>query len=245
MTGGRAVLVTRPEPEASGTVARLSALGIEGIAAPLLRVVARPVRLPPPASVQAVLVASINAVRRLPTRFRGVPLLAVGDATAEAARARGFRSVASARGDARDLAALAARLCVTEGKPLLLATAEGAGGPLAADLRARGFRVLRRVLYATRPVLRLSAAARATLAAGGVSHVAFFSGSAAAAFARVARAERLTHTLRGVTALAISPAVAAMVAPLGFGSVLTASRPDQESLLALLSRRRKARRGPG
>jgi uroporphyrinogen-III synthase len=242
---GGTVIVTRPEPEASATVARLAALGHAAIAAPLLRVVAVPARLPQPERVQAVVVGSINAVRHLPARFRGVPVLAVGDATAEAASAAGFRSVASAMGDARDLAALAARRCDPAGAPLLLATARGAGGPLAADLRARGFRVLRRVTYATRPLPRLAAPARDALAGGGVVAVAFFSGSAASAFARVARAQRLTHTLPGVTALAISPAVAARLAPLGFGAVLTAARPDQDSLLALVGRARRVRGGPG
>jgi uroporphyrinogen-III synthase len=244
-SSGGIVIVTRPEPEASATVARLAALGHAAIAAPLLRVVKVRARLPQPGRVQAVVLGSINAVRHLPARFRGVPVLAVGDATAEAATAAGFRSVASAKGDARDLAALAARRCDPAGAPLLLATARGAGGPLAADLRRRGFRVIRRVTYATRPLARLAEPARAALAGGGVLAVAFFSGSAGAAFARVARAERLTHTLGGITALAISPAVAAKLAPLGLGAVLTAARPDQESLLALLERPRKARRGPG
>jgi len=237
------VIVTRPEPDASATVERLAALGHRAIAAPLLRVESLPARLPRPGSVQAVLVASLNAVRRLPARFRAVPVLAVGDATAAAARAAGFRSVASAKGDARDLAALAAARCDPSGPPLLLVTARGAGGPLAADLRARGFRVLRRVAYTTRPLRRLAAPARAALARGEVRAVAFFSGSAATAFARVARAERLAHTLGGVTALAISPAVAARLAPLGFGAVLTASHPDQDSLLALLGRGRRSRGG--
>lgn len=245
MRPGGLVLVTRPEPEASATVARLAALGHAALAAPLLRIVRVPARLPSPGAVQAVVVGSINAVRHLPARFRSVPVLAVGDATAEAARAAGFGEVASARGDARDLAALAARLCDPDGAPLLLATARGAGGPLASDLRGRGFRVLRRVTYATRQLPRLTREARSALLSGLVGHAAFFSGSAAAAFARVARRERLSHTLGGITALAISPAVAARLAPVGFGMVLVAARPDQESLLALLGRTRTARGGRG
>jgi len=246
VTGGPGlVLVTRPEPDASATVARLAALGHPALAAPLLRVIRTPLRLPAPGAVQALVVGSLNAVRRLPARFRGVPLLAVGDATAAAARAAGFARVASARGDARDLAALAARECEPSGKPLLLAAGKGAGGPLATDLRARGFRVIRRVVYATRPLPRLPAAAREALACGRVSAVTFFSGGPARVFGRVARAARVAHTLRGVTALAISPAVAARVAPLGFARVLTAARPDQESLLALLGRPGTTRRGGG
>lgn len=235
--GSGLILVTRQEPDASATVARLAALGRAGLAAPMLTIEAVPARLPPAREVQALILGSINAVRHLPARFRSLPLLAVGDATAEAALARGFARADSAAGDARDLAALASRRLDPGGAPLLLATARGAGGPLAADLRARGFRVLRRVTYLARPLPVLPPEAAAALAEGRVGHVLFFSGSAARVFGRVARARRLTHTLPGVTALAISPAAAAIIAPLGFGAVLTAARPDQDSLLRLLQGR--------
>lgn len=237
MTNAGLVLVTRQEPDASETIARLAALGHAGLAAPQLRIARVVARLPQPNAVQAVVLGSMNAVRHLPARFRVLPALAVGDATAAAARAAGFREAASASGDARDLAALAARRCDPAGAPLLLATAEGAGMPLAADLRARGFRVLRRVVYRVVPRPAMTASVAAALAEGRVSHALFFSRSAARAFARVARARRLTHTLGGVTALAISPAVAATLAPMGFGPVLAAARPDQDSLLALLGGR--------
>lgn len=236
MSGGGLVLVTRPEPEAGDTVSRLAAMGREAIAAPMLRIEKVPATLPGPGEVQAVVLGSINAVRHLPLRFRRVPVLAVGDATAEAARARGFAKVTSAGGDARDLAALATRVCDPAGLPLLLATARGAGGPLAADLRGRGFRVHRRVTYRAVALPRLGEAADA-LRDGRVGEALFFSSSAARVFARVARAMRLTHTLGGITALAISPAVAATLGRSGFRAVLTASRPDQESMLALFGRK--------
>jgi uroporphyrinogen-III synthase len=243
------ILVTRQEPEASATVARLAARGREGLAVPLLTIEAVPARLPPARAVQAVILGSINAVRHLPKRFRAMPLLAVGDATAEAARAAGFAHVESAAGDARDLAALASARLDPAGLPLLLATARGAGRPLAADLRARGFRVLRRVTYRTKPQPVLPPAAAEALAEGLVGHVLFFSASPVRVFGRVARARRLTHTLPGVTALTISPAASAIAAPLGFGAVLTAARPDQDSLLALLDGRAARgtvrKRGPG
>lgn len=246
MSGARGlVLVTRQEPDASATVARLATLGWQGVAVPLLTIEAVPATLPPAGAVQAVIVGSINAVRHLPKRFRARPLLAVGDATAEAARAAGFAQVVSAAGDARDLAALASARLDPAGLPLLLATARGAGRPLAADLRARGFRVLRRVTYRTRPLPVLPAEAAEALAAGRVGHVLFFSASPVRVFGRVARALRLTHTLGGVTALTISETASAIAAPLGFGAVLTAARPDQESLLALLGGGDSAGQAPG
>jgi uroporphyrinogen-III synthase len=235
MSADRAVLVTRPEPEASETARRLRAMGFVPVLSPLLAIAPVIARLPPPARLQAVIAGSVNAVRALPDRFHPVPLLAVGDATAESARARGFREVRSARGDARDLAALAAAELRPDAGPLLLPTRAGEGLRLTADLRARGFAVLRRVVYAARPARALAAPAEAALLDGGIDAVVFFSASAARTFARIVGASAVAGRLGGVTALAISGTAAAELADLGFRAVRVASRPDQDHLLALLS----------
>lgn len=104
------VLVTRPEPGASQTVARLEALGFAAFKLPLQETVPAPVA-PDVASRQVVAVAfpSASAVRHAPDdllrRWTGLPCFAVGDATAEAARAAGFERVVVAEGDAESLAA--------------------------------------------------------------------------------------------------------------------------------------------
>lgn len=234
MTDRRAVLVTRPAAEAAATARRLRARGLPAVVAPMLTIEPQPARLPDPARLQAVLAASANAVRALPAAFRTLPLLAVGDATAQAARAAGFRAVRSAAGDARALATLAAATLDPAGKPLLLPTRAGEGLRLAADLRARGFAVLRRVVYAAKPARRLPPPAAAALRRGRIGWIVFFSASAARSFARIVRAEAAAGRLGGVTALAISGPVAAVIADLGFGAIRVAARPDQESLLALI-----------
>ena len=53
--------------------------------------------------------------------------------------------------------------------PLLLATGRGQGEALATDLRVRGFRVMRRAVYAAVPDPALSDVARQALAAGDLS----------------------------------------------------------------------------
>jgi uroporphyrinogen-III synthase len=103
------VLVTRPEPGASRTAARLRALGIVPVVLPLSRTVPLPVE-PLPALFDAVLATSANALRHAPDHLvqglSGLPLLAIGGATATAARQRGFRAVTSADGSAADLVQL-------------------------------------------------------------------------------------------------------------------------------------------
>ena len=105
MAGGRrCVLITRPEPGAGETAERIRQLGFEPVQAPMLRVKVLPVRLP--GGVQAILVTSGNAIAGLSEIDRSIRLLAVGDATADRARAAGFTDVTSAGGDAGDLAEL-------------------------------------------------------------------------------------------------------------------------------------------
>ncbi len=84
------MLVTRPQPGADATAARLVALGFEPAIAPLLAVEHLACDLPPPDGLGAVLATSGNAVDAIPGAWRGLPLFAVGDATAARARAAGF-----------------------------------------------------------------------------------------------------------------------------------------------------------
>ena len=232
---GPCVLVTRPEPDALATTALLRARGFHPLTAPMLRIVPLAARLPPADRLQAVLAGSLNAVRTLPASHRDLPLLAVGDATAEEARRQGFRAVHSASGDAAALAALAARILEPAGNPLLLPTRPGEGLRLAADLRLRGFRVLRRVTYDAVPVPVLSFEAEAALREGRVAAVLFFSASAARVFARVVRKRGLEGQLARVEAIAISNAVASGLTGLAFRRIRSAPRPNQDSVLALLA----------
>jgi len=227
------VLVTRPQPGADETAARLTGMGYRPVLAPMLTVVPNPVTTT--ITPQAVLVTSGNALPALPAPLAGVPLLAVGDATAARARNAGFTSVHSAGRDAAALAALAARLCQPAGAPLLLAAGQGQGQPLAAELRRLGFRVVRRVAYAARPVSALPDAARATLAAGSLRAALFFSPLTARVFMNALQRDSAAPTVAGIEALAISPATEVVLRPLPWLRIRVASSPTQDELLTLLS----------
>jgi uroporphyrinogen-III synthase len=227
------VLVTRPEPGASRTGELLRALGHEPVLAPFLHVRPLTARLPDPASLQAVLAASGNAVAGLPPSHHGLPLLAVGAATAERARRAGFRQVESAEGDARALAALAGRRCDPAGAPILLAVGRGQGGGLATALRAGGFRVVRRAVYAALPVASFPESAAAALADRRIGAALFFSTETGRAFVRTLPAA-LNPALAAVRALAISESVARALDDLPWHSLGVAVRPTQEDVLALL-----------
>ncbi len=224
------VLVTRPEPGAAETATRLAALGWMPILAPALLLAPRP--LAPPARAQALLLTSRAAARAL-TAWP-IPVLAVGAATAEAARAAGFADVRAADGDAAALAELCTATLRPADGPLLLAVGAAYSLDLTALLRARGFRVIRRVVYAAREAPALPEAARAAIAAGGVSHAMFFSPRSAACSVALLSGAGLGATLEGIEALAISPRVAAALEAVSWRRIRVARRPDQDHLLELL-----------
>src|SRR4029077_7772991 len=104
---GRRVLVTRPEPGATHTAARLTAAGWQPVVVSLSEIVALAPQLPR-GQFAAVAASSANAIRHAPRdivdRRAAPPLFAVGYETASAARAAGFSNVRSSADNAADLA---------------------------------------------------------------------------------------------------------------------------------------------
>ncbi|WP_165585435.1 uroporphyrinogen-III synthase [Roseococcus sp. SYP-B2431] len=223
------VLITRPEPGAAETAARVRALGWRPVLAPALVLAPRPFR---PTRAQALLLTSRAAARAL-TPW-DIPVVAVGEATAEAARARGFSEVRAADGDAAAMTAFCAAHLDPAAGPLLLAVGEGYSVELAAALRARGFRVTRRLAYAAAESADFPAEAAAALRNREVSHALFFSPRSAGCSVRALTASGLSEALRGIEAIAIAPRVAAVLDGLPWCSVRTARRPDQDHILELL-----------
>lgn len=102
----RRVLILRPEPGASATVERARMRGLEASAVPLFEIEPLAWDAPPPAKFDGVLLTSANAVRSSGEKLhelRGLPVYAVGEATAEAARTAGFSIAAAGDGDVERL----------------------------------------------------------------------------------------------------------------------------------------------
>src|SRR6516225_11755687 len=158
-------LVTRPREEADGLALALAARDIGAVIEPMMEVYYCSLPALDLATVQAVLCTSANGVRALArvTGERGLPLLAVGEATAARARAEGFTEVESAGGAGGDLASFAAARLQPDGGPLLHVAGNVVAGDLAGALRAHGFVIDRKVLYEARPVEALSTAALSAL----------------------------------------------------------------------------------
>ena len=204
--------------------------GFDPVVAPMLAV--RPGAVRTRLAFDAILLTSRNAVPSVPAWYRTVPVLAVGSATAERARAAGFATVLDADGDAAALADLAKCACAP-GARLLFVHARGQGDVLAASLAAAGFRVQRRRGYAVASVRKFPAAAAAALQAGGVRAAMFLSAETARAFVRLIP-RTLRPSVTEVDAVAIGEAAANALGPLPWRRVRVSIRPTLDHVLALL-----------
>jgi len=229
------VLVTRPREDARALAGTLAARGIESVVAPLLDIVPRAAELDL-ASVQALLLTSANGARALghATARRDLPVLAVGEATAAAARAEGFAEVAVGGGDVAALAELARVRLDPDRGPLLHVAGSAVAGDLAGHLGAAGFSVRRVVLYEARAATRLPEIAAAALDAGTLDAVLLFSPRTARHFVTLVAEAGRGPALRRLRALCLSQAVAEAAGAAEWRALSVARRPDQGALLALL-----------
>lgn len=232
------MLITRPEPGAGETAARIVALGFTPVLCPMLEIRPVGIILPAASHIAAILATSGNALAALPTVYCNTPLFAVGNATAMRARRAGFTQVASADGDAVALAARVREELDPAIGPLLLVVGQGHGEPLAAALRQAGYRVLRRVVYHARPARVLSPDAVDAIKADRVRTALFFSAETARQFVRLVNAAgsaaALPASLQHVDAVAIGNPAAVALESLPWRRVRVAARPNQDEMLALL-----------
>lgn len=233
------LLVTRPDEDASALMRLLEAMGHCAVAAPLLAIHPLADVVLPQGDWQALLVTSANGVRALAqhadvARLKTIPVCAVGEASAAAARAAGFARVRAAEGDVEALTALVVRELSPAGGPLLHVAGSVVAGDLKGALEGHGFRVARVVLYEARVAERLPEAARTAIEAGELDGVLLYSPRTAATFATLIAAEGLSGQMGGLRAYCLSAAVAGALSGLTFGAIDVACEPAQEALLALL-----------
>ncbi len=234
------LMVTRPAADAAPLAQRLARLGHDVILEPLLEIGFRDHVRPDLGGVAAVLATSANGVRALArmSARRDLPVLAVGDATARAAREAGFERVASAAGTVERLAALVVETRSPSDGCLLHVAGTRVAGDLQELLSARGFLVRRVVGYHAKTSEGLSAAGAEAVAAGDIDGVLFFSPRTARTFVSLALKAGLGDACRRVTVYCLSAAVAERAVErsddLGWRRVAVAARPDEASLLELL-----------
>jgi uroporphyrinogen-III synthase len=214
------LLILRPRPGAVRTAARAQEMGFEVVVAPLFTVLPLGGEPPDRSEVDCVLVTSANAppaaAGRL-TAFLDLPCLAVGETSAEAARAAGFTDVRVGPSDGAALTEMAKRAGFRR--------ALHPCGRNVSPLATTGFERLAFPVYASEPVTALPAAAAEAIAAGAV--VLLHSPRAAATFASLFDGRRDSVRLAAISASA------AAAAGTGWGEVAVAVEPRDPALLAV------------
>ena len=234
------VLITRAEQEAERLAQLLATRGFDSVIEPMMAIRFLPqsaqILAPFLTGAQAVLFTSANGARAFAaaTPRRDFRVLAVGEATAEAARLAGFAQVSSAGGNVEDLAALVIASLKTSDGALIHAAGSVTAGDLAGLIGAAGFSLRRVVLYEAVPAARLGDAAQTALVRGEIDAALFFSPRTAATFVRLAAA--LRPALVRVTALALSKVVAEALQSLPWRRVVIAALPTEVALLEALQR---------
>jgi uroporphyrinogen-III synthase len=240
-----AILVTRPHPDDETTAASLRARGFDVLRAPMLRFEPVAFHEDMNARYSAVIVTSANALRGIEPHLKGhrmleLPLFAVGEQTAAAARRAGFTHVVSANGDAanlRDLvlASLKAKELKKASTLLYLAGAEIARD-LASELEESGFRVVTQTTYSMIAVKSLPRETCDAFAANQVEAVLHYSQRSVRAFLDAARAAGVEISALAIPQCCISAAVASVVRDVGATQVVVAATPDENALFEALER---------
>jgi uroporphyrinogen-III synthase len=221
---GSRIWITRSQPGADATAARLRERGFEPVVRPVLEAQTLEDIALDLTGIDALAFtsgAAITAFARLSPR-RDLAVFTVGDATATLARAMGFAEVRSAGGDA---AALASAIAAAPQRPSLVLHpgAEEPAADLASMLAQAGVAARAQAVYRT-------VATELDRTPEAIDAVLLHSPKAAHIVAALVSRGQAVR----MVAFAVSPAVAEPLRGTGFAALAVAPHPDEPSLLNLL-----------
>jgi uroporphyrinogen-III synthase len=227
------VLVTRPEPAAERTASALLARGHEVWKLPLMRIESVTADLA--GDWGGVIITSANAPAAVAANpsFIKLPLFAVGDRSAQAARQAGFANVTSAGGDVRDLLQVLSERKADTKSPLLYLAGQERSTDLVAELAARGIAAEMRVVYRA-AALPFPDELVAALQAGDVQAVLHFSKRSAENYVSGAHEAGIAGEALAVRHYCLSAQVAEPLAAVGAKRVAVAPQPQEAALIELL-----------
>lgn len=231
------LLVTRPQPGADSSAARIHDAGHEPVVYPLIAPHFLP--LAGKHEAAALIVTSQNGVRamqRWPQMpgWIGLPLFAVGDTTATAARTAGFGDVRSADGDAEALAELIAAGLSPSVGPLLYAAARDRSSVLEDRLRAAGFAVDAVVVYRMDDANSLGSDLAAEIGGSRLDGAVFYSRRSALVFLDLLDNAGLADALGRWSIFVLSPQIAEVFADRAVGRIEVADTPREDALMKRL-----------
>jgi len=232
------LLITRPEKSAKILSDKLRANGHETVCSALLEIVFNETTDLDLKGVQAFVVTSANGLAGLVkvTENRDLPLFAVGDKTAKAAKYAGFKTVLSADGDVAGLGDLISQNAAIDKGTLLHAGGARVAGDLGSQLEVAGFSYRREILYDAIEAEKFSSETFSIVSEDKLDGILLFSPHTAKVFKRIVDAVGLNTHLEKLDAWCLSANVASEIEGLKFGRVFVSRRPTEEALLQLIEK---------
>ena len=233
----RRVLVTRPQPGAARTAARLVKLSFDPVILPLTKIVALPHDVP--ATLPDLVVAtSQQAFRHLSaavaTKLASLPVIVTGKASAAAAREAGFLDVVQSGGDVSELISLlSSRL--KPGEHILYLAGRVRRPELEHDMVARRLAVDVAEVYDTIPVSHSTDKILGLGTDGEVNAVLLTSVTSANRFVEIAATYKQAQLFDNAIIICLSERIADALKHHLPNPVAVASAPTEDALLNSLA----------
>ncbi len=215
------LILIRPEPGCSASVAAARGMGLEVMGLPLFKIQSRDWEPVDPASIDALLIGSANALRHGGAKlaqYRHLPVNVVGEATAAAAQTAGFTVASIGTGGLQR---------VLDGIPSGTHLLRLAGAEHVDLTPPEGVTITLRIVYASTPQPMPEALIELL---GNPVVVALHSGEAARHFAT--ECHRLGLERSQIHLAAMAPRIAALAGS-GWASSGVARSADESALLAI------------
>ena len=241
----RRVIVTRPLEDSIAFAEKLRATGHDVIIAPLLEIAFKTGVVLPHEGVQAVVFTSANGVHGVAAQANADELLdklaiAIGPASAAAAKAAGFTRVSQANGDVSSVIETVRERCKAGQESILYLSGVHTAGDLENELTASGYVVHRVVVYEAVHASELPTGALEALASQDNVAIVLFSPRTAHIWCSLVEQDILHGTgAKTVNYYCLSHNVARVIGEHSSlpGNVIVASQPNEQAMIDVLSGR--------
>ena len=233
----RSVLVTQPQPFADEFAEKLRGEGFYVYLAPMTEYIELTANPEDIASYQALIFTNAQAVRIFSEQssVRNIPVLAMGEKTAEIAKKVGFTTVYSSKGDNRDIENLiesvASALAL---KKILYLCDEEMIKNISLDVAGLGVEVVKMPVYKTHFPESLSEEVIQALQRGAVDSVTIFSVQIAENLVKILRQKNLRGISKKIEVICINRYVASGLKGISWKKIRVARHPAIEEVIEIL-----------
>lgn len=226
-------LLTRPQPDAESTAAKLSRLGIDSFIEPLLEISFNHISHLPN-NITAIIVTSGNALAALDKNNlvpKDFPIITVGINSAEKALSYGFSNIKHASGDAVSLCAFIKEQYQPEENNFLYLHGDIITADISAILQSSGFKCSSLEIYKANAKNNLSEKCLKLFEAGEFSLIPIYSQRTGQILAALLQKYGFTDKMTKTLLFCISEKVAKPLENIKFAEIIIAKKPDGDSLI--------------